>query len=121
MNAIEVNVMLTRAALLDPRMKRSDPTEQADMATAWAQVLGDVPLQAALTAVVAHYRDETRSLMPADVVALTAEMPTADRTGRADGREWLEARGIDPDAFERRVADGERPVRVLRELGVIEP
>jgi hypothetical protein len=68
-NAIEANVVLTRAALLDPRMKRVDEVEQADMATAWAEVLVDVPLKAALEAVAAHYRTSREPIMPADILS----------------------------------------------------
>lgn len=70
MNAREANVLLTRAALLDPRMKRVDVAEQADMASAWAEVLEDVGLDAGLEAVTAHYRVSSAALMPADVLEL---------------------------------------------------
>lgn len=68
MIAVEANVVLTKAALLDPRMKRVDPVEQADMATAWAEVLADVPLEQALTAVTEHYRMSRDAIMPADIL-----------------------------------------------------
>ena len=70
MNDTEALVLLTRAALLDPRMKRVDPVEHADMATAWAEVLHDVDLEPALTAVAVHYRSSREPIMPADVLAL---------------------------------------------------
>lgn len=63
-------MLLTMAARIDPRMKRVDPNEQADMATAWATVLDDVTLEDAIAAARAHYRsDGTRTLTPADIVA----------------------------------------------------
>lgn len=68
MNALEVNVFLTKAALLDPRMKRVDPRDQADMAEAWAEVLDDVPLTAAVAALRAHYRESSYAITPADVM-----------------------------------------------------
>lgn len=68
MNADESIVFLTRAALLDPRMKRVDPTEYADMAIAWAEVLDDIPLVVALTALRQHYRVSSDTITPADVV-----------------------------------------------------
>lgn len=70
MTPIETNVFLTRAALLDPRMKRSDPLDQADMADAWATVLEDVGLEDALAALAKHYRASTTAIMPANVVEL---------------------------------------------------
>ena len=69
MNDLEANVFLTKAALLDPRMKRVNPVEQADMAEEWAAVLEDVPLADALGALRAHYRAESSSIMPAHVLA----------------------------------------------------
>lgn len=68
MNAVEANVLLTKIALIDRWFKRS-PAEQADMAQAWAGILGDVPLEVGIAAVDEHYSLETRSIMPADVVA----------------------------------------------------
>lgn len=67
----EANVLLTKAALLDPRMKRVDLAEQADMATAWASALtrGGVDLPAALTAVEEHYLTSREAITVADIVA----------------------------------------------------
>jgi hypothetical protein len=111
----EANVLLTQAALLDGRLRR-EPEERAQMASAWAQVLGDVPLQPALEALTMHYREQTRSVMPADIAALVDELSVND-SAAVDGRAWLTARGINPDEFEQRISAGERPTRALRELG----
>ncbi|QJU54366.1 hypothetical protein SCB71_14565 [Herbiconiux sp. KACC 21604] len=100
MNAAEVNVFLTRAALLDPRMKRVDPMEQADMATAWADVLDDVALVAALTALKQHYRGSSDPITPARVVELAVremEPVLPDITGEVvaeDMRRQLAAAGV---------------------------
>lgn len=115
----EVNVLLTQAALLDARLRR-DPEERAAMSTAWAQVLHEIPLKVALAALAVHYREETRTLMPADVVAFAAEHAAGGRTRPADGRAWLEARGVDPDAFQELLDAGETPTRALRELGAVQ-
>lgn len=61
-------MFLTKAALLDPRMKRVNPIEQADMASMWAEVLADVDLDAALGALRTHYRAESAAIMPANVL-----------------------------------------------------
>lgn len=123
MNAREVNVLLTNAALLDGRFRR-DAQERADMATAWARVLADVPLEAGLDALAAHYREESRAVMPADIVARAGESaawtPASSSVALTDGPEWLRSNGVDPAEFQRRLDAGERPTRVLRELGVIE-
>ena len=63
-------MFLTTAGVIDPRMKRVDPVEQADMATAWARVLADVSLEDALAALEQHYRQSRDAIMPADVLAL---------------------------------------------------
>ena len=69
MIAREVNVLLTEAALRDPRMKRTDPVEQADMATVWAEDLADVSLEDARAAVKAHYATSREPVMIADILA----------------------------------------------------
>jgi len=74
MNALEVNALFTRVALVDPRVKRNNPDEQALVAQAWAAVLKDISMQDALEAAEAHYRRSTDVLMPAHVVmAVRAE------------------------------------------------
>lgn len=113
----EANVLLTQAALLDGRLRR-EPEERAQMSIAWAQVLVDVSLETAMGALAAHYRDETRSVMPADIAALSEESGPGGSTRPDDSRKWLLAHGVDPDEFQARVAAGETPSRVLRELGV---
>lgn len=80
MNAREVNVFLTRAALLDSRMKRVDPVEQADMAAAWADALPDVSLQDALRALNQHVRSSAESIRPAHITAIVG---VVDEPGRA--------------------------------------
>jgi hypothetical protein len=66
---LEVNALLTKAALLDPRMKRTDRTEQADRAEIWAELLVDVELGDALVALTEHYRASKDPIMPADILA----------------------------------------------------
>jgi hypothetical protein len=69
MNDTETLVFLTRAAMLDPRMKRTDPVDQADMAEAWSTVLDDVALDAALIILRQHYRESSDPITPAVIVA----------------------------------------------------
>ena len=116
MSPREANVLLTRAALIDSRLRRV-PEERAQMAIEWADVLASVPLELAIEAMREHYREQTRSIMPADIVALVADMPAAGHEHPVDAREWLGARGVDPVEFQARIEAGERPTRVLRELG----
>ena len=85
MSPNEVNAVLTYAALFDPRMKRTDELEQADMAMAWAAAIpAGVTVDAARAAVEQHYRSERDSIMLADLVALAgvdvAESVYVDRT-----------------------------------------
>lgn len=68
MNVFDANILLTKATLLDPRLSRP-AAERVEQAEAWASVLADVPLTVALEAVREHYRSETRTVMPADIVA----------------------------------------------------
>ena len=60
-------MLLAKAALNDPRMKRVDPVERADMAEEWAEVLHDVTLADAVTAMREHYASSRESIMPADI------------------------------------------------------
>lgn len=87
MTPTEVNAVLTFAALLDPRMKRTDPNEMADRAEAWALTIPDeVTVESARAAVTAHYQRSTDVLMVADLIALAgvAEVsPWVDRTDEA--------------------------------------
>jgi hypothetical protein len=103
MNSRETNVFLTQAALLDPRMKRTDPVDQADMAAAWAEVLADVALSAALVSLTVHYRSRTTSIMPADVLrgaGVEGSSPIPDITAEVvsdDMRRALETAGVTAD------------------------
>jgi hypothetical protein len=122
-NARDVNIMLTKAALLDARMKRNDPVEQADMATEWAFILHDVTLPAALDAVRAHYRRETRTITPADVVAYAEEhdddTPNMTDIGQRQQRDaWLTAHGVLPTEFDELIARGEKPANILTAHGI---
>jgi hypothetical protein len=105
MIAAEVNVFLTRAALLDPRMKRVDPREQADMSIAWADVLDDVSLEVALAALKTHYRSSSDTITPARVIELApgvtaAVLPdiTAEIVAESK-REQLAAAGVTEAEF----------------------
>lgn len=123
MNVIEANVFLTRAALLDGRFRR-DAEDRADMAEEWARVLHDVPLLVSQYALHAHYRTETRAITPADVVAFADERadhtaPTTTQIREREQRDaWLQENGIDPAEWDRRVTRGEKPARILHELGI---
>ena len=95
-------MFLTTAGVIDPRMKRVDPVEQADMATAWARVLADVSLEDALAALEQHYRQSRDAIMPADVLALlridvSSVSVIPDRTAEVlaeSRRAQLEAAGL---------------------------
>lgn len=123
MNVIEANVFLTRAALLDGRFRR-DAVEQADMAEEWSRVLHDIPVVTAMYALHAHYRTETRAITPADVVAHAEAhaddtTPTTTELREREQRDaWLRENGIDPAEWDRRVAAGQPPARILAELGI---
>lgn len=68
MTPTEANVLLTKAGMVDPRMRRVDPMEAADRAEAWADLLGDVSLADALEAMHEHYQSSTDALMPAHIM-----------------------------------------------------
>lgn len=97
-------MLLTRAALLDPYWRRAEPTEQAERASVWAEVLEDVALPDALKAVDGHYRTKTSTIMPADVLEFV---------GIVD-----EAESSIPDVTAEVVAESKR--RALAAAGVTE-
>jgi hypothetical protein len=105
MTPVEANVLLTKAALLDPRMKRVNLVEQADMATAWSEVLEDVSLEGALRVLPLHYRRTDTPLTPAAVVDLlddlTAHMPPNLTQQRLQAlRDGLTAAGVTREEYE---------------------
>lgn len=92
MDAIGANVLLTRLRLLDPRIPLSDdPVAQAE---AWAEVLDEVPLDEALAAAVAHYRESTNRLMPADLVERCRVVDAQAEEAAAARARWLAERGL---------------------------
>jgi hypothetical protein len=66
---------------------------------AWQLALGDLDREAAVAAVVGHYRQESRRVMPADVLRLAREQAadTARRNLERVTVEQLEANGYDPE------------------------
>lgn len=95
MNAREANVLLTKITLLDGRFKRT-PEEQAQMAIAWADVLVDVELGAAMDAVNDHYASETRGIMPADIIAAVPLHNSSWAGNITEQRLAAEAAGLRP-------------------------
>ena len=81
MNAAEANVLLTKAALVDRWMKFGTPQEAAAAAKEWATVLAEVPLEAGLEALAAHYATERRSIMPADIVDFAPVLRSSSYAG----------------------------------------
>lgn len=102
-------MLLSKAALLDPRMKRVDVSEQAAMASAWAEALADVELVDAGEALMAHYRSSRDPIMPADIVTLVgiredpwADVPDLTPIVVAESRaRQLEAAGVSEEEYER--------------------
>lgn len=68
MTPVEIaGAVLAKASAYDPRFRNPD----AIILAAWTEALGDkIDADAALGAVAEHYRHETRSIMPADVLRL---------------------------------------------------
>lgn len=115
MTPVEVNVFLTQAAHLDPRMKRNDPEDQAAMAELWAEALPDVSLADALAVIPVHYRESRDPMMPADVAKLCAG-PSVRELSSRDA--WLVGQGIDPEDYDRLRARGVPASEVLARFDV---
>lgn len=58
------SIVLGKASLLDQTFARPD----AGIAFAWAEAMGDVNRDDALSVVTEHYRAETRRIMPKDIL-----------------------------------------------------
>lgn len=118
MNETEALVLLTRAAMLDARMKRTDPVDQADMAEAWSRALPDVTLVDALAATEAHYRSSRDAVMIADIVAAVGapavESPY-EETHDGSQRAVLETFGTTPEEYEADPAVRKRVAREWRQ------
>lgn len=63
MKASEASTLLTYAAAFEPNL-----VVTAEVATIWADVLGDITLSDAQDALKAHYRESRYPIRPADVV-----------------------------------------------------
>jgi hypothetical protein len=61
---ITAKLVLAKASLGDQTFSKPDPGVMAF----WAEALADIDRQAALRAVTAHYTEEHRRIMPADVI-----------------------------------------------------
>lgn len=64
----EANVLLTKAGMVDPRMRRVDPNEAADRAEAWAEILETVDLGEAIAAMRTHYAVSAETLLPVHIM-----------------------------------------------------
>ncbi len=64
MNAMEVNALLAKAALVDPRSRPSKPEAQADQAEEWSQRLTGIDLADALAALNQHQRESPEVVRP---------------------------------------------------------
>lgn len=104
--------VLAKASLADQTIAKPD----INIARQWAEILGDIDLHDALTAVDQHYTEETRRLMPADVRNRVRKI-RAERVRNANSA-LLEPPDIDPNNVVaylearrergRRIANGEQ-------------
>lgn len=89
----EVNLLLTKAAALDPRVGSLIRDGAYQVAQEWHALLAPVPFEAGLVAVREHYaQPAARALLPGDVLdrARPARL-TADELAR---ERWLAERGL---------------------------
>lgn len=123
MNVYEVNALLVEASRLDARMKRTNPVDQADMAESWARLLADVAPAAAAWALDQHYKSSRDTITVADIRSLADQyddgVPNATSIRERGERDlWLLNHGIDPNEWDRRIAAGQKPIRILADFAV---
>lgn len=68
MSPREANVLLAEVGLIDARLRKQTPEDQAALAVLWSEILDPaLTLDLARAAVRRHYATETRAIMPADL------------------------------------------------------
>lgn len=101
-------VVLALAATFDTRLTPPSPEDAKARALAWAAALDeDMTQDQGRAAVIEHYRDQTRSLLPADVNQIHRDRAREHRASRlalASPCEHGEPRGRDGCALCRAVA-----------------
>jgi hypothetical protein len=80
MDDTTARAVLAAASLGDQTFAKPDP----GILAFWAEILGDVDLSAALRAVKAHYTEEHRRIMPADVIKRVRAERVSFRTFELD-------------------------------------
>lgn len=95
MSAVEAaRAVLAAASLVDSTMPKPD----VNVLRMWAEILGDIDVDAAKRAIIAHYGEEHRRIMPADVrrrVEAERAVVTAQRV--VDGSNCNAVPDADPD------------------------
>jgi hypothetical protein len=80
MNHTTAKAVLAKASLYDQTMAKPDP----GILDAWTEAIGAIDLNAALRAVAAHYTEEHRRIMPADVIKRVRAERVSFRTFELD-------------------------------------
>lgn len=95
MSAVEAaEAVLAAASLVDSTMPKPD----VNVLRMWAEILGDIDVDAAKRAIVAHYTDEHRRVMPADIRRRVSAEQAVSRAQRiVDGTNCNEVPDADPD------------------------
>lgn len=68
MNRTEILKLLAMAAIIDPRVSRKTEQEKSAMASAWLELLNEIPFDFAVQELKKHYQNSTESIMPANFV-----------------------------------------------------
>lgn len=67
MNPSQIPQLIAEIALADPRVRRTDPTEQRGQIHMWAGILTDVPYDFAIRAAHRHYAESQWPILPANI------------------------------------------------------
>lgn len=91
MNAMEAHVLLTVAGLVDARSSRLN----ADKAEAWAEILSDITIEEAQTALREHLRESEATVLPAHILTIVRRhrRAEAERVAREKTNRMLEPSG----------------------------
>lgn len=102
MNRPEVAALLGAASAVDPKLPQPDP----DVLTMWAGILNDVPAGIAANAVREHYRHNSETIMPANIVAhwRAVRRDDAERKHTAQLRQHAAEHRLDLGAIRNGVA-----------------
>lgn len=112
MNITEAAALLVKARMLDPRIGAPDEGR----ATAWAEVLADIPIDVAMAALGRHYQANDTTVMPVHIRRLAREIQRSRHTQRLADIEAHQRAQIEPPTPEQIAASNQHRNTTLTQI-----